>query len=152
MQYFYWSILLLYCAKPPGFSCVIPFRTRYISKKQTISNLNRCIHKSQKSLLHSHLLLREAVLYIPLSFHILPWYYLSILLFLPLSVYLFYLIYEFIYYPKKEFKKHWWLGPIGRWKEIEQSGLGWFALRWYTARNITQFISIAIIICAIISY
>lgn len=84
--------------------------------------------------------------------NVLPWYYLSVFLFLPLSIYLYYLIYEFVYHPEKEFQRHWWLGPLDRWQEIREAGLDWFLLRWYTARNITQFFSIVIIICAIISY
>lgn len=90
------------------------------------------------------------ILIVAVLLHILRWTYLSVILLLPLSIYLYYLLVEFIKDPQREFPKRWWMGPIEHWKEIEDAGLGWFAIRWFSARNIMQFISILLIACSII--
>ncbi len=76
--------------------------------------------------------------------------FLLTLLLMPLSVNLFYLMIQFCYHPEKEFPRQWWFGPIEHWDQIEEAGLGWFAIRWFYARNILQWFSLLVIICSII--
>ena len=74
----------------------------------------------------------------------------TICIILPLSVTLFYLLYQFCYHPEREFKRRWWFGPIEHWDAICENHLEWFAIRWFLARNILQFASLIFIICSLI--
>ena len=74
----------------------------------------------------------------------------TIFIILPLSVTLFYLLYQFCYHPEREFKRRWWFGPIEHWDAICENHLEWFAIRWFLARNILQFASLIFIICSLI--
>lgn len=74
----------------------------------------------------------------------------TIFLILPLSIALFYLIFQFCYHPEREFDRKWWYGPIEHWDAICEKKLQWFAIRWFLARNILQFASLVFIICSLI--
>ena len=74
----------------------------------------------------------------------------TIFLILPLSITLFYLLYQFCYHPEREFKRRWWFGPIEHWDAICENHLEWFAIRWFLARNILQFASLIFIICSLV--
>lgn len=74
----------------------------------------------------------------------------TIFLILPLSVALFYLLYQFCYQPEREFSRKWWYGPIEHWDMISENKLQWFAIRWFLARNILQFASIIFIVCSLV--
>ena len=74
----------------------------------------------------------------------------AIFLLLPLSMTLFYLLFQFCYHPEREFKRRWWFGPIEHWDMISENHLQWFAIRWFLARNILQFASLIFIICSIV--
>ena len=74
----------------------------------------------------------------------------AIFLILPLSIALFYLLYQFCYHPEREFRRRWWYGPIEHWDQISENHLQWFAIRWFLARNILQFASIIFIVCSLI--
>lgn len=67
--------------------------------------------------------------------------YLLVLLALPRAVWLFWSLVRFeqgkdidreIEHPR------WFLGSFGNWEEKRASGLGWFLIRWFTARNIVS--------------
>lgn len=73
-----------------------------------------------------------------------------IFLIIPLSVTLFYLLYQFCYHPEREFARKWWFGPIEHWDQISENHLQWFAIRWFLARNILQFASIIFIVCSLV--
>lgn len=77
--------------------------------------------------------------------------FLITLLLIPLSVNLFYLMIQFCHHPEKEFSRKWWFGPIEHWDQIQEAGLGWFAIRWFYARNILQWFSLLVILCSIIA-
>ncbi|MCR4964197.1 MAG: prenyltransferase [Bacteroidales bacterium] len=79
----------------------------------------------------------------------LPPLFLITLLNLPLSSYLFYLMIQFCYHPEREFPRKWWFGPIEHWDMIQKEGLGWFAIRWFLARNILQWFSLLVILCSV---
>ena len=74
----------------------------------------------------------------------------TIFLILPLSIALFYLLYQFCYHPEREFERKWWYGPIEHWDAICEQHLEWFAIRWFLARNILQFASLIFIVCSLI--
>jgi 1,4-dihydroxy-2-naphthoate octaprenyltransferase len=74
----------------------------------------------------------------------------TIFLILPLSITLFYLLYQFCYHPEREFQRKWWYGPIEHWDLICENHLEWFAIRWFLARNILQFASLIFIICSLV--
>ena len=74
----------------------------------------------------------------------------AIFLILPLSITLFYLLYQFCYHPEREFARKWWYGPIEHWDAICEQHLEWFAIRWFLARNILQFASIIFIVCSLV--
>ena len=74
----------------------------------------------------------------------------AIFLILPLSITLFYLLYQFCYHPEREFARKWWYGPIEHWDAICEQHLEWFAIRWFLARNILQVASIIFIVCSLV--
>lgn len=67
---------------------------------------------------------------------------------LPLSIYLFHLLYQFCYNPDRQFSRKWWLGPMENWNVIEEHKMEWFAIRWYLSRNILQFFCLLFVIFA----
>lgn len=89
-------------------------------------------------------------LLISLIFNHLHPVFASIFLIIPLSVALFYLLFQFCYHPDREFKRRWWYGPIEHWDLIREQHLEWFAIRWFLARNILQFASFIFIVCSLV--
>ncbi len=69
-------------------------------------------------------------------FNILHPIYLVTLIPLPLSIWLFKSILSFQKNPNLDPIKKWFHVPMEQWKEVSAAGIGWFMLRWYTARNI----------------
>jgi 1,4-dihydroxy-2-naphthoate octaprenyltransferase len=65
---------------------------------------------------------------------------------LPLAIMLFYLLYQFLYFPDKKFKPVWWIKPMERWEKIEELGIDWFMIRWYLARNMMIYFSLLLFI------
>ncbi|MCL2200537.1 MAG: prenyltransferase [Oscillospiraceae bacterium] len=64
---------------------------------------------------------------------------------LPLTVALVRSVMQFMKNPDAVALRKAWHGPMTRWDEIEEEGIGWFMLRWYLARNIlTAFALLAI--------
>jgi 1,4-dihydroxy-2-naphthoate octaprenyltransferase len=84
-------------------------------------------------------------------FHYLSFWYLLTFLSLPLAVYLIYLISIFFRNPKKKIKPQFWMGTMERWDKITQSGIDWFMIRWYLARNLTVFFCVFAIIAALLT-
>ncbi|MDR1738819.1 MAG: prenyltransferase [Candidatus Symbiothrix sp.] len=73
------------------------------------------------------------------------WYLLTLLT-LPMAVYLFYLMLQFVKNPQRTFEPHWWQGPFGNFERLKQAGIGWFMIRWLTARNLLSFFCLIIIL------
>ena len=90
------------------------------------------------------------ILLISLISNHLPPIFAVIFLIIPLSVALFYLLFQFCYHPDREFKRRWWYGPIEHWDLICEQHLEWFAIRWFLARNILQFASFIFIVCSLV--
>ena len=90
------------------------------------------------------------VVYGVISKHLSTLYWLVFLVF-PLAVSLFYSMVEFIRNPDKKFSPKFWLGPMENWEEIKSTGLDWFMIRWYSARNLVSFFCLIIIILNIVT-
>ena len=90
------------------------------------------------------------ILLISLAFNHLHIVFATIFLIIPLSIALFYLLWQFCYHPDREFKRRWWYGPIEHWDLICEQHLEWFAIRWFLARNILQFASLIFIVCSLV--
>lgn len=79
---------------------------------------------------------------------IIPIVYLLSFIALPLAIWLFSSILKFQSDPKHVPQKKWFHVPMEQWKEVSQAGIGWFMIRWYTARNL---IIIFCVICSLIA-
>jgi 1,4-dihydroxy-2-naphthoate octaprenyltransferase len=77
------------------------------------------------------------------------WYLLTLLT-LPLAVTLFYLMLRFVKKPEQTFEPKKWYGPMGNWDGFKAAGLGWFMVRWLTARNLLVFFCLTIIAAVLI--
>ena len=81
-------------------------------------------------------------------FQVIAPIFLLTLLALPLTIWLFLSILDFQKNPSHIPEKKWFHFPMEQWKEVNQAGIGWFMLRWYSARNI---IILFCLICFIIA-
>ena len=79
--------------------------------------------------------------------HLSPWYLLTFLSF-PLAIYLVYMLAFYFRNPQKRFTPKFWMGIMENWDKISQTGVEWFMIRWYLARNLTVFFCIFAIIAA----
>ena len=77
--------------------------------------------------------------------------YWVVFLVFPLAISLFYSMVEFIRNPERKFSPKFWLGPMENWQEIEKTGLDWFMIRWYSARNLVSFFCFIIILINIVT-
>lgn len=72
--------------------------------------------------------------------------YLAVLVVLPLSLWLVGSLRDFVNHKEVPIEAKWWMGPMGDFERYKQYGLGWFMLRWLTARNIVTMFCLVIII------
>jgi 1,4-dihydroxy-2-naphthoate octaprenyltransferase len=77
--------------------------------------------------------------------------YLFVFLLLPMAITLFKMMIDFVKTPDKKFSPKFWLGPMDDWKNITESGLDWFMIRWYSARNLVSFFCLIIIVINIVT-
>ncbi|MCX6154533.1 MAG: prenyltransferase [Candidatus Kapabacteria bacterium] len=85
-----------------------------------------------------------------ITLNIFQIYYFAVLLILPMSISLIYLMIHYIKDPNRKFTSIFLLGVTKDYKLSQRLGNEWFMLRWLLARNITIFFSFIIIILAII--
>lgn len=76
--------------------------------------------------------------------------YLAVLLVLPVSLWLVGSLNDFVHNREVPIEPKKWMGPMGAFERYKQAGLGWFMLRWLTARNIVMFFCLIIIIVNLI--
>ena len=76
----------------------------------------------------------------------LSYYYLLVLLTLPMAISQSYMMFEFIRHPQRAFTPKFWMGPMGNWERLKAIGLDWFMIRWLLARNLLSFFCLIIII------
>ncbi|MDR1516784.1 MAG: prenyltransferase, partial [Dysgonamonadaceae bacterium] len=73
-------------------------------------------------------------------------FYLAVLLTLPMAAALFYLVWQILYRPEKQFFPKRWYGPMGDFKKYQQAQMDWFMLRWLLARNLLTLFCLIIIV------
>ena len=54
--------------------------------------------------------------------------------------------------PTKEVPRKWFHHPMEQWNEVHAAGIGWFMIRWYTARNIIIYFCLICVLIAIFSH
>lgn len=89
------------------------------------------------------------VIYGIIAGYLTPLYY-SVLLVLPMAGGLFYLMVQYVRYPKRVFRPAFWMGPMTDWQRIRDAGIEWFMIRWYLARNLLSFFCLIVIIICLI--
>ncbi|GHT07957.1 1,4-dihydroxy-2-naphthoate octaprenyltransferase [Bacteroidia bacterium] len=67
----------------------------------------------------------------------------------PLAISLFYLMIEFVKHPQKKFLPKFWMGPMANWERMQQAGIDWFMIRWFSARNLLSFFCLIIVILSL---
>ncbi|MDR2824291.1 MAG: prenyltransferase [Prevotellaceae bacterium] len=77
------------------------------------------------------------------------WYLLTFFT-LPMAIYLFYIMVAFVKTPERQFEPKWWLGPVGNFEGMKKGGIGWFMIRWLTARNLLSFFCLIIAVVVLI--
>ena len=65
--------------------------------------------------------------------------YLAALVVLPLSIWLFRSVKDFVDHKEVNIVIKWWMGPMGDFDKYRAAGIDWFLLRWLVARNAVQF-------------
>jgi 1,4-dihydroxy-2-naphthoate octaprenyltransferase len=105
------------------------------------------------------LIMLSVILFLPyaiISYAVLkgyiPVHFLLLLLTLPIAIYLFYMMNEFVRNPSRRFKPQLWMGAMANWNRIEANGTGWFMIRWYLARNLLSVFCLVIILISFIPY
>ena len=85
-------------------------------------------------------------------FKMIPIPFLLTLLVLPLAISLYLSILDFQKNPTKEVPRKWFHHPMEQWNEVHAAGIGWFMIRWYTARNIIIYFCLICVLIAIFSH
>lgn len=85
-----------------------------------------------------------------LTHHISAYFWILILT-LPLAIYLFYMMLEYVRNPEHKFEYKIWMGPVNRWDYIKSIGIDWFMLRWTVARNLLSSFCIITIFITLIN-
>lgn len=76
--------------------------------------------------------------------------YLSVLVLLPMAVYLWNSLRMFVYEKPVEIRIYPWMGPMGDFKAYKEYGIDWFMLRWLLARNLITFFALMLVIVNIV--
>ena len=76
--------------------------------------------------------------------------YLSVLLTLPISLWLVKSLNDFVNNREVAIEPKKWMGPMGDFEKYKAAGIDWFLLRWLTARNIVMFFCTILIIVNLI--
>ena len=76
--------------------------------------------------------------------------YLAVLVVLPVSLWLVGSLNDFVNEREVPIEPKKWMGPMGDFEKYRQAGIGWFLLRWLTARNIVMFFCTILIIVNLI--
>ena len=70
---------------------------------------------------------------------LLHWAYLSILILLPMAIYLVNSLNQFVNHKTIDIQLKPWMGPMGEFDKYREVGIDWFMLRWLIARNLVTF-------------
>ncbi len=80
----------------------------------------------------------------------LSWAYLLTLPLAPLSFWLVRSLADFAFERPTEVKRKPWMGSKAEFEKYEKAGIGWFMLRWLTARSIVTYFCLVIIVVNIV--
>jgi 1,4-dihydroxy-2-naphthoate octaprenyltransferase len=78
--------------------------------------------------------------------HLFSFYYLAVILTLPMAYSLLYLMIQLVKDPQRKFTPRFWMGPMSNWAMLEKAGISWFMIRWYLARNLLSLFCFIILI------
>jgi len=84
-------------------------------------------------------LLPFVIIIIGVASDLLHWAYLSILILLPMAIYLVNSLTQFVNHKTVDIKLKPWMGPMGKFDKYREIGIDWFMLRWLIARNLVTF-------------
>lgn len=76
--------------------------------------------------------------------------YLSVLLVLPVSLWLVGSLNDFVNHKEVSLDPKPWMGPMGDFDKYRKTGIDWFLLRWLTARNIVMMFCLVLIVVNLI--
>ena len=76
--------------------------------------------------------------------------FLAVLFVLPVSLWLVNSLNAFVHHREVSIEPKWWMGPMGAFERYRKVGLGWFMLRWLTARNIVMMFCVVLVIVNLI--
>ncbi|MDR0834634.1 MAG: prenyltransferase [Candidatus Symbiothrix sp.] len=79
----------------------------------------------------------------------LPVWVAGVFLTFPLAISLFYLMLECVKHPDRQFAPKFWMGPMAHWERMQQAGIDWFMIRWFSARNLLSFFCLIIVILSV---
>lgn len=80
----------------------------------------------------------------------LPAYYWWVMGVFPMALGLFYFMIKYIKYPTQEIDRYFWMGPMNNWEKIKGTGIEWFMIRWYLARNLLSIFCLVILLLNVI--
>ncbi len=77
-------------------------------------------------------------------------WYCTILLLVPMVIGLFNLMRTYVKNPQALIVRKFWMGPMENWERIEKTGISWFMIRWYVARNILVLYCFLVLVVSLI--
>lgn len=70
---------------------------------------------------------------------------------LPIAIWLYYMMIEFVYNPERKFYPRFWMGPMSDWNRIQAVGIDWFMIRWLLARNLMSMFCLTLMLISFIA-
>lgn len=80
----------------------------------------------------------------------LPAYYWWVMGVAPMALGLFYFMVQYVHHPDKDINRYFWMGPMNNWERIKGTGIEWFMIRWYLARNLLSIFCLVIVVLNVI--
>jgi 1,4-dihydroxy-2-naphthoate octaprenyltransferase len=77
-----------------------------------------------------------AAVALAVAYSVFPLAALAVFATLPIAVEFTRLMVLYLKHPEVDVEPKRWYGPMGAWGRITRSGIGWFMVRWYLARNL----------------
>jgi len=92
------------------------------------------------------LLMAFGLIVVAVALRFLPVPYLLLLLTAPMAVSLYKLMRDFVRDPYQKIQPKFWMGPMRNWTRVQETGIEWFMIRWYLARNLISAFCLILII------
>jgi 1,4-dihydroxy-2-naphthoate octaprenyltransferase len=78
--------------------------------------------------------------------------YLAVLLTLPIAIGLQYSVMLFVRDPHRSVTPRWWMGRMESWDRIRQTGIEWFMVRWFLARNLLTYYCLILLVVNLLPF